>query len=713
MLGGAGLVAVNVYASASEGWGDGSGTDSAGHVLSTGMPTVDCPDVGSRLTAVPDAARADVDRELALLDQQTAEAYRQLQQWSGNGGRDGDSADDTIMNPLNEKRSASIGRIVDAIDRAGERPQGLDSLAACTLRPGESTQPTASQSDGTQPGGGEGQGQGGQGQNGQGQGGAGQGGNGPVVSDYVDITTTQPDAQAPSPQDDASRGTFTSDCGVNAGGLFNSDNVIVAPGVSNGAHHFHDYIGNQSNTAFASDEDLANADTSCVDQGDKSTYYWPVLRLQNGTQERDAGAPGGGTEGNAGRIVTPKQVTLTFEGNPRGKVTAMPRLLRIITGDAKAFVNGPGNANASWSCTGFEDRQLKDKYPLCPQGSDVVRTFRFQSCWDGRNIDSANHRTHVAFAAEDGSCPAGFQPIPQLVQRIVYDVPAPSVADGGRTVPLFAVDSFPEQLHKPVTDHGDFINVFDEDLMSEMVDCINSGRTCGPDGSGDGGDNASGGNNGDGTGNNGGDTGNTGGNTGGNNGDNTGTGNGGNTGDGPGNGDGSGNNGGNTGASNGGNTGTGGNGGNTGTGNGDDTGYGDGATEEPGGGVTLSPAPSVSRPGDAPGDDVTTAPADTTKRDTDAEAAPAESAEPRSTKARSAATRSAPAPSAPAPAASGSSAPGQAAAGDVPPTAGQTEPQAAEGGLAETGAHLWPAAIGTLLALSGLFMLLRARRMRY
>ncbi|MYW47898.1 DUF1996 domain-containing protein, partial [Streptomyces sp. SID161] len=483
MLGGAGIAAVNVYASASEGWGGGSGTDATGHVLSTGMPTIDCPDVGSRLTVVPDAARADVDRELALLDQQTAEGYRQLQRWSRDGGRDDGSAADAIMKPLEEKRSASLGRIADAVDRAGEHPQDLDTLAACTLRPGDNVQPPGEgQGQDGQGQGGQGQngqGQNGQGQGGQGQNGAGQGGNGPVVSDYTDITAVQPDAPVAPPQADASRGTFSSDCGVNAGGLFNSDNVIVAPGVSNGAHHFHDYVGNQSNNAFASDEDLANADTSCVDQGDRSTYYWPVLRLQNGTQERDAGAPGGGTEGNAGQIVTPREVTLTFVGNPRGKVTAMPRLLRIITGDAKAFVNGPGNANASWSCTGYEDRQLKDKYPLCPQGSDVVRTFRFQSCWDGRNIDSANHRTHVAFAAEDGSCPAGFEPIPQLVQRIVYDVPAPSVADGGRTVPLFAVDSFPEQLHKPVTDHGDFINVFDEDLMREMVDCINSGRTCG------------------------------------------------------------------------------------------------------------------------------------------------------------------------------------------------------------------------------------------
>jgi hypothetical protein len=475
MLGGGGLVAANVYASATE---DGA-ADSA-RTLSSPAGTIDCPDVGSKLTAVPDAAKEDVAKELALLDQQIADAYQRLQESAQAIQQDAGFADNAIMNPLKEKRGATIERIAIAVDRAGDRPEDLESLAACTLRPAES----GSGDQANDAGDANGAQEGGDNQDGADQGGGqpgngGQAGNGPVAADYVDIKTVQPNVPSPALTSDASRGTFATSCGVNENGLFNSDNVIVAPGVSNGAHHFHDYIGNQSNDAFASDEDLANAETSCVDQGDKSTYYWPVIRLQNGTQEQDANSPGGGIEGNAGEIVTPKEVTLNFVGNPRSKVTEMPRLLRIITGDAKAFVNGTANANASWSCTGFEDRQLKDKYPLCPQGSDVVRTFKFQSCWDGQNIDSANHRAHVAFAAADGSCANGFKAIPQLVQRIVYDVDAPSLQDGGRTTPLFAVDSFPEQLHKPVTDHGDFINVFDEALMGEMVDCINEGRKCG------------------------------------------------------------------------------------------------------------------------------------------------------------------------------------------------------------------------------------------
>ncbi|MGV4886574.1 DUF1996 domain-containing protein [Streptomyces viridosporus] len=500
------MMAANVYASASEDGGPGDA-----QVLSGA--TIDCPEVATRLTSVPQEARPEVDKELAALDAQIADAYKRLGESAEALRQDPGFADNAIAGPLEEKRSATLARIVTAIDRVGDRPEGLEELAACAVR--ESGNAPARPDAGQEGDGNEGEqaGDGGDGQDQQGQdqggGNGGQAGNGPVAGDYVDIESVQPNVFAPKQTANASRGTFTSECGVNENGLFNSDNVIAAPGVANGAHHFHDYIGNQATNAFSSDEELAQAETSCVDQGDRSSYYWPVLRLQNGTREQDADSPGGGIEGNVGEIVTPKEVTLTFVGNPQGEVTAMPRLLRIITGDAKSFVNGPANANASWSCTGFEDRQLKDKYPLCPQGSDVVRTFNFQSCWDGRNTDSANHRTHMAFVDAEGNCPAGFEPVPQLVQRIVYDVDAPSLEDGGKTTPLFAVDSFPEQLHKPITDHGDFINVFDEDLMNEMVDCINEGRTCGSGaggggngdgGDGNGGDGGDGGNGGDGDG---------------------------------------------------------------------------------------------------------------------------------------------------------------------------------------------------------------------
>ncbi|WTC21104.1 DUF1996 domain-containing protein [Streptomyces cellulosae] len=679
------MMAANVYASATDG-----GTSDA-QVLS-GAATIDCPDVATQLTEVPDQARAEVDKELANLDAQIAEAYKRLGESADAIRQDPGFAENAIAGPLKDKRAAVLARIGAAIETAGaERPQGLDDLAACAVRDsgnapapeeggdggeqagdGQDQQNGDGQQDDGQQDGGDQQGGQDQGQGGQDQGGnGGQAGNGPVAGDYVSIKSVQPNVNKPQASGDASTGTFTSECGVNENGVFNSDNVIAAPGVSNGAHHFHDYIGNQATNAFVSDDELTRAETSCQDQRDKSSYYWPVLRLQNGTEEQDAQSPGGGIEGNAGEIVTPKDVTLTFVGNPKAKVTAMPRLLRIITGDAKSFVNGPANANASWSCTGFEDRQLKDKYPLCPEGSDVVRSFAFQSCWDGRNIDSANHRTHMAFTDAEGNCPAGFQPIPQLVQRIVYDVDAPSLEDGGKTVPLFAVDSFPEQLHKPITDHGDFINVFEEDLMNEMVDCINEGRTCGA-GAG-GGDNGGG--------DNGGDDGNAGGDNGGDNGNGGGdNGNGGDNGaeqptatpDDPGQG--------NDGGQDDGNQGGGQNDGDQGG----DQGNQDGgqkppaATEEPADDqATAQPDVKVSQPADAGGQDDAQGGADTGNGGNDDGGQAAQAAQ---------------------------------VPGSLPELEDNTQAQGAGGSLAETGAQLWPAAIGGVLVIFGFFVLRSVRR---
>ncbi|XXZ48857.1 DUF1996 domain-containing protein [Streptomyces cavourensis] len=456
ILGGGGLVAVNVYASAGEGRPSAAPPTRAQNV-GRQMSTIDCPDAGNELREVPEQARGEVDRELAAMDTQITDAYRQFADRKEQISQDPGLAENAVLGPLRSKRTASLDRIAIAIGRVGERPAGIESLAGCSLRADDNAPGN--------PGGTGGNGNDG----GQGSGNGGQAGNGPQASDFVDIQSVQPNVDRPRQRRGASRGTFTTDCGRNETGKFNPDNVIVAPGVSNGAHHMHDYIGNQANDAFATDDVLANGATTCRNQGDRSTYYWPVLRLQNGQDEADVDADGGGRDQNVGEIQTPSEVTLKFVGSPVGRVTAMPRFLRIITGDAKAFTNGDANANASWSCTGFEDRQLKDKYPICPEGSQVVRTFAFQSCWDGRNTDSANHRTHVAFARADGRCPKGFRAIPQLVQRIVYDVPPG---------PGFAVDSFPEQLHKPITDHGDFINVFDQRLMKTMVRCINDGRRC-------------------------------------------------------------------------------------------------------------------------------------------------------------------------------------------------------------------------------------------
>ncbi|WP_084628299.1 DUF1996 domain-containing protein [Amycolatopsis nigrescens] len=287
---------------------------------------------------------------------------------------------------------------------------------------------------------------------------------GPAKEFYTDIREIEPNVDEPELR--ASPGTFVAQCGNNENGHRNPDNFIVAPGVRNGAQHLHDYVGNLSTDADSDDRSLAAAGTTCRNR-DQSTYFWPVLR-ELGVPGPDEDEDGGGNDGNEGEILPP-DVRLEFRGNAKSQVTAMPAFLRAITGDAKAATNGDADANAKWTCTGFEDRQTT-QYPLCPEDSQVQRVLDFPSCWDGQNTDSQNHRDHLRFTDRRGNCPRGTQAVPQLRMTLTYTAP--------NEPQTFAVDSFPDQGHNPLTDHADFANLMPQRLMDQVVGCINDGRSC-------------------------------------------------------------------------------------------------------------------------------------------------------------------------------------------------------------------------------------------
>ncbi|MFJ4808683.1 hypothetical protein [Streptomyces longwoodensis] len=108
--------------------GNGGNTGNAGN---TGVGTIACPDVASRLPAVPASAKAEVDRNLALLRTQIDEANTRLVKTVGQGGPN--FVQNAILGPLKDKRVSTIDRIALSIGRQGTKPQGLDALAACTL----------------------------------------------------------------------------------------------------------------------------------------------------------------------------------------------------------------------------------------------------------------------------------------------------------------------------------------------------------------------------------------------------------------------------------------------------------------------------------------------------------------------------------------------------------------------------------------------------
>ncbi|GLZ59750.1 hypothetical protein [Micromonospora sp. NBRC 107095] len=179
-------------------WGDGQQSvpeceDGKDGTVGTGT-AIACPDVASKLPQVPNRARAEVDRNLAQLQTQIAEADRRL---AAEGNKGEAFIRNAILQPLAGKRRAVLDRITTAIDRVGPRPQGLAQLAECQVQPtgntggnnGGGSTPTTTPGGGNNGGGNNGGGNNGGGNNGGGtEPGAGLG----VLANDCDESRLQP-----------------------------------------------------------------------------------------------------------------------------------------------------------------------------------------------------------------------------------------------------------------------------------------------------------------------------------------------------------------------------------------------------------------------------------------------------------------------------------------------------------------------------------------
>ncbi|MFF4727726.1 hypothetical protein ACFY3M_20705 [Streptomyces mirabilis] len=119
-------------ATATQQAGNTGNTGATGNTGSTtAAGTITCPDVASKLPAIPASAQAEVTRNLTLLNTQITEANTRLANTVGQGGPN--FVQNAILGPLADKRKSTIDRIAISIGRTAAKPTGLDSLATCTL----------------------------------------------------------------------------------------------------------------------------------------------------------------------------------------------------------------------------------------------------------------------------------------------------------------------------------------------------------------------------------------------------------------------------------------------------------------------------------------------------------------------------------------------------------------------------------------------------
>jgi len=215
--------------------------------------------------------------------------------------------------------------------------------------------------------------------------------------------------------------------------------------------------------AFSTLASLRAGSTSCNLRADTSAYWAPTL-LQGG------------------RPVLPRMATIYYRRLTTTAAKPFPQGLRMIAGNSKAHL--PQRTSITyWNCavvkatfygvrttagraTARDLGAASTSIPACPATAALELHVNFPNCWNGKTLDSPDHKSHMAYSS-DGRCPAAF-PVPVPALTLVYTYPPID--------PKGAILSSGGQH----SGHADFVNAWNESALTKLVDsCLDHNRGCG------------------------------------------------------------------------------------------------------------------------------------------------------------------------------------------------------------------------------------------
>lgn len=186
-------------------------------------------------------------------------------------------------------------------------------------------------------------------------------------------------------------GAFRFVCGA---GQVAYNDPIVFPGQP-GKSHLHQFFGNLSADAYSTYGSLrAKGDSTCSNPLIRGAYWVPAM-----------------LDGK-GNVVRVDYVTGYYKNFPRGSADCariasscaqLPRGLREIFGYDMVAGNPP-TGSGTFSCDGptakpGSYRTIAEAAKGCPAGNRLIATLTGPNCWDNKHLDSADHRSHLAYAS--------------------------------------------------------------------------------------------------------------------------------------------------------------------------------------------------------------------------------------------------------------------------------------------------------------------------
>ncbi|KAK3356539.1 hypothetical protein B0T25DRAFT_603019 [Lasiosphaeria hispida] len=211
---------------------------------------------------------------------------------------------------------------------------------------------------------------------------------------------------------------------------------LVNPGI-NPSSHLHQIIGgnsfNVSMDPKTHDLPSLSTCTSCQFTEDFSNYWTAVVffRARNGTFRRVPQIYQQGMEGTQGGMVVYYMSDALFDTAQKSKVTAFKPGFRMLVGDAGYRDRNQARDFRQLTYTCMENSGTRSpesiEFPKGPCKVGIMANHRFPTCWDGVNLDTPNHRDHVAYPEvgtfeSGGRCPSTHPvKIPQLMLETVWD----------------------------------------------------------------------------------------------------------------------------------------------------------------------------------------------------------------------------------------------------------------------------------------------------